>query len=58
MHIWANPSHPYVDVCFTYHAHHKYYLQSLTNAGVFGQGNFDLVREISGNFAFYNVLEP
>ena len=24
----------------------------------FGQGNLDLVREISGNFAFYNLWEP
>ena len=27
-----------------------YYPQSLTNAGVFGQGNLDLVREKSGKF--------
>ena len=43
-------------VCFTNHAH-IYYPQSLTNAGGFGQGNSDLVREMSGNFAFY-LWEP
>ena len=34
------------------------YPQSLTNADILGQGNFDLVREMSGNFAFYNLWEP
>ena len=27
-----------------------YYPQSLTNAGVFGQGNLDLIRENSGKY--------
>ena len=30
----------------------------LTNADILGQGNLDLIREMSGNFAFYNLLEP
>ena len=34
------------------------YPQSLTNADILGQGNFDLVREKSGNYAFYNLWEP
>ena len=34
------------------------YPQSLTNADILGQGNLDLVREMSGNFAFYNLWEP
>ena len=49
-----------IHVCFTNQAHRL--PTNLTNADILGQGNLAFgqrkVREMSGNFAFYNLWEP